>query len=255
MLKICNRDSREQNKISYQLQSRLPKAIQEICTKHNLILAGGAIRALVSNTTVSDYDLFAMASEDLMQAKKAIKALYSVSESDIFFETNNAISFTYHDIKFQLVKKLAFNCPDSKMTEEDYISYLFQKFDFTVCMGAYSFHSDLFYYEEQFVWDNLTKTLIFNPHGEYPICSLYRTKKYTKNGFNISGVELTKIALAINNLKMRTYKDLKHQLQGIDTVVFEKLTSELIDRHGETAELDYSEFSKALMENALDYIM
>lgn len=247
--------------ISIMLQTRLPNKIQDVCVQNNLVLAGGAITSLVNKTNVSDYDLFATSTASFVQAKVAFTQLLKTNsgvvspfdEEKLFHETANAISFTYKDLKFQLVKKLV--PTEDTLAEDEFISQLLSQFDFTVCMCAYVFKSKRLYYDEHFIWDNISKVLVFNPNVKYPICSLYRTQKYMKKGYKLSGVELTKLALAINRLTIESYADLKEQLQGIDTLVFEALTNDLINEHGETASIDYDVFSKELMEKALNFMM
>ena len=118
-------------------------------------------------------------------------------------------------------------------------------------MGAYSFKHKEFYLDKFFLTDNIEKRLRFNPGTEYPICSLYRTIKYQKRRYMLSGIEMIKIALAINNLQMKTYKDLKQQLMGIDTQFLSPLTSKLLD--DENQKYDFSKFREELANFYNDY--
>lgn len=118
-------------------------------------------------------------------------------------------------------------------------------------MGAYNFKEEKFYLDNYFLTDNVEKRLRFNPGTEYPICSLYRTLKYQKKGYLLPGIEIIKIALAINNLKMNTYKDLKEQLMGIDTLFLMPLTEKLLNDENE--EYDFGKFKDELANFYADY--
>jgi hypothetical protein len=64
------------------------------------------------------------------------------------------------------------------------------RFDFTVCMGAYvpAWRKD-FIFGKDFLVDLSQRVLRYNP-GEYPIASLWRAKKFLKRDFKLPAVEL-----------------------------------------------------------------
>ena len=68
----------------------------------------------------------------------------------------------------------------------------------------------------------------------------------------ISGVEAIKIALTINALDIKTYKDLKEQLQGIDTLFLRSLTDHLKKKANKKEKYNAKEFLKFFDEYTLD---
>lgn len=61
---------------------------------------------------------------------------------------------------------------------------------------------------------------------------------------------MIKIALAINNLNMKNYKDLKQQLMGIDTAFLKPLTDVLLN---EEEEYEFDTFKDVLSNFYSDY--
>lgn len=91
----------------------------------------------------------------------------------------------------------------------------------------------------------MKRKLVFNEDTKYPITSLARAIKYIDRGYNLSGYEQVKISLAINSIVIKDYKDLKKQLQGIDTSIFAPITDKLIKTE---KEYSYQEFKQEIKE-------
>lgn len=70
----------------------------------------------------------------------------------------------------------------------------------------------------------LSKTLWYQG-SLYPICSLFRLRKFLKRGWNISAGEITKMAIQISQLDLSNVDVLKEQLIGVDIVYFRDLIS------------------------------
>lgn len=66
----------------------------------------------------------------------------------------------------------------------------------------------------------------------YPICSLFRVRKFIKRGWSIHAGQLLKIAFQINELDLKDYSVLEEQLTGVDVAYFK----EVIDIIKEDAE-------------------
>lgn len=86
-------------------------------------------------------------------------------------------------------------------------------------------------------WD---KNLVLNPDGmesmltrdlfyigsKYPLCSLFRTKKFVERGWTCSAGQMVKMALQLNDFDLKNMDVLREQLIGVDTAYM----SVLIDR-------------------------
>ena len=61
----------------------------------------------------------------------------------------------------------------------------------------------------------------------YPVCSLFRAKKFIERGWRCSASELLKMAWQISLLNLRSYTVLKEQLTGVDMMYMRQLITAL----------------------------
>lgn len=227
-------------KAKYLLLKNMNEDVKNIFKNYKVVIAGGAITSVFTSVPINDYDVYIKSLNDL---NVIISKLEEIGY-EIVFDTDNAISMKMNkETKIQLIKKLIGKSADEIVNE----------FDFTVCMGAYDFETDKFILHDRFLYDLARKELIFNTNAKYPICSMYRTRKYQKRGFTLPGVEIIKIALAINNLNLESYADLKEQLQGIDTLFLKDVTDVLMTDDYKNKQYDMNEFLD-LVSNHLDKV-
>jgi hypothetical protein len=209
--------SKEFPKQAYLLQEMIRKAgipIEGQCW----FVAGGACTSVFSAEPIRDLDIFFPCELDFAELRKTVEAKKEAGGlgAKPVFITDNALSYVLDGIRVQLIRKL-FGSP----------AQVIRKFDFSVCMAAWNPRKDSFTLDPSFLPHLASRTLVYNTEGEYPIASMYRIRKYLKRGYSISGVEIMKIALRVNSLKIDSYKDLKEQLEGIDTLVLKDLTDQL----------------------------
>jgi len=67
-----------------------------------------------------------------------------------------------------------------------------------------------------------TKELIY-VGSKYPVCSLFRMRKFISRGFTINAGEILKIAMNINEFDLTNVKVLRDQLIGVDSAYFMRL--------------------------------
>lgn len=79
----------------------------------------------------------------------------------------------------------------------------------------------------------LSKTLVYTG-SLYPICSLFRMRKFMDRGWRITAGEILKMSLQISKLDLSDYTVLREQLVGVDAAYFHQLLR-LISEHQETA--------------------
>lgn len=182
----------------------------------DLAVAGGAIRSILSKTSIQDVDLYISDLEILPEITEYLTEYgYEVVHS-----SDNALTFKqvegYKTI--QLIKKVLLDVQDP--------TSLFDEFDFTVTHAL--FFADTLYLGETFLEDLASHSLILkNKHLKYPIATLVRTLKYQRYGFKASPLLMVNIALQIHALDISTYAHLKEQLQGIDTMIFDAMLSKI----------------------------
>lgn len=76
--------------------------------------------------------------------------------------------------------------------------------------------------------------------SRYPLCSLFRVRKFTERGWHVNAGQLLKIAAQINDLDLYNVRTLEEQLIGVDTTHFRWLITEL--RNKDYTSLDSSSF-------------
>jgi hypothetical protein len=158
-------------------------------------------------------------------------ALATVPEEERKFVTESAVSFTDDGRRIQLIR--------ARVGEpEQVISH----FDFTICQGAFT--GKEFFFGPDFFHHLAQRRLVFNVNSEFPLCSLYRARKFILRGYRFSGIDAIKLGLRIHALDLTTYAQLKRQLMGIDTMFLADLTAQL-DSKAEAA-YDFNEFLAVL---------
>lgn len=198
----------------YILEKLISKAnLETLLRGVNYFIAGGACTSVFSGSQVNDLDIYFFTEEDCGKAQDQL-----VIESSIF-RTENAWSFKNNGVKVQYICKVV-----GSETE------ILKNFDFTVNECAYNPKvKDFVMNEDYFLYDLCSKRLRYNINGKYPVASLWRVNKYIKKGFSLPAIESIKLALRINNLHITTYKDLKEQLEGIDTLFLKDLTDKFLE--------------------------
>jgi len=203
----------------------LKKKIKDIHCKVDChwYIAGGAVRAVFANEPIKDIDIFFFSEADYNKFKSNV-IIGDLDSNDPAFETDSAISYNYKGMNYQLIKKM-FGTPE----------FILNNFDFTVCMGLYSPEENNFLLHDNFLEDLSCRILYYNIESKFPIASIYRMKKYINKGYQVPAIEILKLALRANNISIKTLKELKEQLDGIDTLLFKDITDKLM----ENAEKEY----------------
>lgn len=151
------------------------KAFVPVNNGYTCYIAGGAIRrAIMGEKSVgSDIDLFFL-------DERTFDVFYNVLSlnKDLFelvSNTENNACFKWNGIPVQLVKKFV---KDSNGIED-----ILNEFDFTICQFAVSYCDlDTLYAGDMALFDLARRRLVVNKIT-YPVASLRRMIKYTKQGF------------------------------------------------------------------------
>jgi hypothetical protein len=131
--------------------------------------------------------------------------LINVSNRALTFKSNNMLN---NDGKRMLFQVMIFDFFPTT-------NYIFEHFDFTVCMAAFDCDTKEYAFHPDFYSDIASKTIRFNPKTKYPLNSLIRVTKYQSKGYYISKFENAKIALSIANVGLpNSWEELENQLGG-----------------------------------------
>jgi hypothetical protein len=130
------------------------------------------------------------------------------------FITENAISLSG---KIQIIVRF-FGEPDE----------IHRNFDFVHCCNHYRASNG-----ELVLWPAALESLLAKElrfcGSRYPVCSLFRLRKFIERGWKISAGEVLKIALCCQNFDLRDVTVLQEQLIGVDSAYFRQLLERLAD--------------------------
>lgn len=170
-------------------------------------IAGGAVLSTVTKTPINDYDVYPKNTEAF---ESAIDTL--MSDGHCINITNKAVTIKTNDVKedgertIYQVMRLGF-----PQTPQD----IFDKFDFSVTMGAYDCDTKEYTFAEDFWPDVASKTIHFNTNTLYPLASLLRVNKYKEKGYYIPKTEFIKMAFSISENLPKSWEEVEMQLGGV----------------------------------------
>lgn len=205
-----------------------PNVFEEL-KRLKLMVCGGTVNSIFTGSTINDLDFY-MKDPSLVNE---CKAFFKTWFPDIEIETINAMTYKRKGAKtnkrwtVQLITRFTGEAKD-----------IFQWFDFTVTHGAYDFEKEVFVFGDRFFMDVSKRRLVYSGASKYPICAMYRTKKYVARGYELPGATIMHIALSIVQLQIENYQQLKEQLMGIDTMYLQKL----LEAKQPNAPVNYGEF-------------
>ena len=228
-------------KEEYILRKSIGNELYSVLKKHNCVIAGGAITSVFSGNAIKDYDIYFHTKESLDALKEDKNWNSEKMPARILVTTDNAFSFSVNNKSFQLIRLEDLMCLDTKK--------IIEQFDFTVCMGAYDFATSSFTLADDFLKHLAQRALVYNTNSKYPFASLYRVVKYIKKGFKISGIEMLKLGLKCNSIKINNFKELRKQLMGIDTLFLKDLTDKLNSQEIAEKQYDFELFLQMMDEH------
>jgi hypothetical protein len=134
------------------------------------------------------------------------------------FITSNAITLSD---KIQLV--LRFVGSPSKIHEN---------YDFVHCKNYWTAADGKLHLKKDSLSSLLTKTLVYTG-SKYPVCSLFRLRKFLARGWTITAGQILKIALQVSDLDLNNAEVLEDQLIGVDVAYFAEVL-DLVKKGGKT---------------------
>jgi hypothetical protein len=226
---------------------------------NSLMISGGCITSLLLNEEVNDYDMYFSSQEitdslisfylDKINDKNATEWVYDKNlkiiykfkkpeykniDSDIFYsnineyvETTNAVTAKNVNANENMYEPICITPNAISLTNgiqlvtrfTGEVNEILSNFDFIHTNNYYKFSSNSLHTSKEALESILTKQLHYSG-SKYPICSLIRTRKFIKRGWNISAGEYLKMAFQINKLDLNNIEILKEQLIGVDAKYF-----------------------------------
>lgn len=201
-----------------------------------IMLCGGSITSVFTNQTINDLDFYCKSKDGLKAAQEFLYKMfpvdiYSSSNAVTMKRTNNGGSGAGSRRVYTIQLITRFHGSPQEVMD---------CFDFTITQGVYDFSSKEFIVGDRFFQDLSRRKLVYLGKSHFPICAMYRTKKYQAKGYTTPGSTIMHIALAIVRLEIKNYKDLKEQLMGIDTMYLQGLLAGA--DYADALPVDYGQF-------------
>jgi hypothetical protein len=176
------------------------------------VKSAGIIRG--EDDGAEDYDYFEMrdpasAEVYLNEVKTGVRGKYEVA-----MVSTNAISLR-GDV--QLIMRF---CGEPEVIHENY--------DFVHCTNWYTHNGGLVL--RQPALESLLSRELKYVGSKYPVCSMFRLKKFIKRGWTITAGEMLKIAWDISELDLHNPDVLQEQLTGVDAAYFNQVMTALKGR-------------------------
>lgn len=175
------------------LVSKLPPGVSETLQMNpQLFIAGGFIRAVLTNEDIKDVDVF---TTDLSVVESAVAFLIRQIDHEgyriIEKKTQNTITVEIDGFPVQFVNNIAYASPLDCL----------DKFDFTICQAA-MWSSDMewhYHCYPAFLRDTMKKQLVYTAPEriEAPGGSLWRATKFLHRGYSITQEEYAKLVVRL----------------------------------------------------------
>ena len=205
--------------------------IKDDFAKLGLMLSGGAITSLFTDAAVNDLDFYIKDKENIPEAV----AFFTKWFPEVPYVTENAYTFKRKSSRSRKMWTVQLITRFTGTPTE-----ILDTFDFTVTQGLYDFANEVFVFGDRFFQDNSKRKLVYLGKSHFPICAMYRTKKYQDKGYKLPGSTIMHIALSIVRLNIMNYRDLKQQLMGIDTIYLQGLLNS--GKYDDALPVDYGTF-------------
>ena len=101
-------------------------------------------------------------------------------------------------------------------------------YDFTHCKNYWTSSEKKVVLDKDALECILTKELKYTG-SKYPLCSIFRTRKFIQRGWTINAGQYLKMAMQLNDLDLKDVNVLKDQLTGVDSTYFLCMISKLED--------------------------
>lgn len=117
-------------------------------------------------------------------------------------------------------------------------SQIHENYDFVHCTNYWTSWERRVTVNEGALECILTKELRYIG-SKYPICSMFRVRKFIQRGWSITAGQLMKIAFQINDLNLDDFKVLEDQLTGVDYAYFMQLLDALREKNSDKVDRTY----------------
>lgn len=113
-----------------------------------------------------------------------------------------------------------------------------QNYDFIHCTNYWKSWDDELVLNQSALESLLSRELIY-VGSKYPVCSVFRLRKFIKRNWTINAGQILKMCYQISELDLTDIRVLEDQLTGVDVSYFAMLIDQLKERHTEKVNAGY----------------
>lgn len=114
---------------------------------------------------------------------------------------------------------------------------IYKNYDFVHVMNSYDYYLDTLDLNSRALESLLSRTLYYQG-SLYPICSLFRTKKFIERGWKISAGQILKMAFQVSEINLKDIPTLKEQLCGVDQAYFHQVIRMIEEEKNNNPDVD-----------------
>lgn len=230
--------------------------------KENVIITGGALVSLLTGDEVKDYDVYFKTKEALKTVAKYYVDYWneqdtektaSITEDDegrvrIFISSAGVAGDNSDDIddggegfaeisetepkekrkgkyRPKFITSNAITLTDKiQIVVRFYgeVEELHKNYDYVHCTCSWSFRNNELILPSRALEAIINKELYYMG-SKYPLCSIFRARKYINRGYTINAGQYLKMAMQLNELDLKDINVLQDQLIGVDSAYFMSL--------------------------------
>lgn len=227
--------------------------------KNNVIITGGAIVSLLTGDDVKDYDVYFKSKEALNIVAEYYVAKWNKESTNkkakvtedkdervrIFISSAGVAGDEEPDLEnseeYAESDKPKTKCKEkyrpkfltsNAITLTDKIQVvvrfygdvneIHKNYDYVHCTCAWSAWDNELFLPSRALEAIINKELYYMG-SKYPLCSIFRARKYINRGYTINAGQYLKMAMQLNDLNLKDVEVLKDQLMGVDSTYMQML--------------------------------
>lgn len=236
------------------------KAIRE-----NVIITGGTLVSLLTNAEIKDYDIYFKDKEALKKVaeyyigkwnsenettkaelreddKERVRIFISSSgvageSEDVDLESGEEFSESEKPKKKEKYRPKFLTSNAITLSDKIQVVIRFygdvneihKNYDYVHCTCAWCSWDDELLLPSRALEAIINKEL-FYMGSQYPLCSIFRARKYINRGYHINAGQYLKMAMQLNELDLTDIEVLKDQLMGVDSTYMEMLINAIAEQ-------------------------
>ena len=114
-----------------------------------------------------------------------------------------------------------------------------KNYDYVHCKGYWTSWDNEINISKEVYEVIINKTLVYSG-SKYPLCSLFRMRKFMERGWRINAGQILKIAFQVSELDLSDLNVLEDQLIGVDSAYFSQLIYQLQKQQEENSEFKFT---------------